>query len=986
MSQILFTKGSRAIGIKAIFFCILFFLLISFSKAVAITSIKTGAWSATTTWDSGKIPGPNDDVTISNSKTVTINQGETFVVKSVTIAGKLIVNGTLTINGDLSTDIDGVLDMGPQSVLIVKGNIQLNNKAVLDLSSYLIVYGNIIKSGSETKGSISVNEAHIYVLGDQSSTPYDYFTICNNYGGSTVNTSASCDAGNFDALITNETTNTNTTISTVVQQIIEQKAIDVNNLSSNSSCICSGGNVTLTIGDSNTPINVDVIKWFKETTLVSNVTAPQKPYNLVTSQTGTYYALYKIGSIWYQTNSVTIASVQPPTASISGNSNICIGSSATLSITLTGQSPWNFTYTDGTTPVTVSNYSGANPYTINVSPVSTKTYTLTNVSNGCCIGTTSGSATVTVLTANVSITGQSTVGQTVCLGTAFNPISVTATASSGSISGYQWYKNTENNNSGGTSISGATSSSYTPDSSAPGTWFYYCVVSGGCGTVTSGVSEAMTVKTNNTADSPSSTPTLCINTALTPITIATTGATGIGTATGLPSGVNAIWASDRITISGTPTEIGTFNYSIPLIGGCGNVNATGTITVNSSTAITSQSTDGQTQCINGTFTAISVTSSEIGTPLFQWYSNIVAEKTGGSLISGATSASYIPQATTVGTLYYYCVVTGTCGTATSAVSGPFVTNDATSITSQSTDGQTQCINGTFTAISVTASGTGTLTYQWYSNTTASNTGGTSLGSANGAQTASYIPQATTAGTSYYYCVVTGSCGTATSEVSGATIVFPSFDAGVISSAGEEICYNGDPGIIGSSIAASGGDGNITYKWQANGVDIASSNSETYDPPAGLTSNTTYTRWAKVNECNTTFVLSAGSWSVIVKPLSMAPSSITGTNSICNGGETTLSVSGGSLDSGASWKWYSGWCGGTLIGTGSSITVSPTITTTYYVRAEGTCNATSCTSIEVIVSPSNTISEPVSSAFCATSASSDITMIGSDMGSEAYLNT
>ena len=34
-----------------------------------------------------------------------------------------------------------------------------------------------------------------------------------------------------------------------------------------------------------------------------------------------------------------------------------------------------------------------------------------------------------------------------------------------------------------------------------------------------------------------------------------------------------------ITVSGTPTASGTFNYSIPLSGGCGTVAATGTITV-----------------------------------------------------------------------------------------------------------------------------------------------------------------------------------------------------------------------------------------------------------------------------------------------------------------------------------------------------------------------------------------------------------------------
>jgi hypothetical protein len=100
------------------------------------------------------------------------------------------------------------------------------------------------------------------------------------------------------------------------------------------------------------------------------------------------------------------------------------------------------------------------------------------------------------------------------------------------------------------------------------------------------------------------------------------------------------------------------------------------------------------------------------------------------------------------------------------------------ISSQSTATQTQCLNGTFTAITVTATGT-ELTYQWYSNTTASATGGTSLVATNGAQTNSYTPQAGTAGTLYYYCIVTGTCGSATSAVSGAFIVnAPSFTATV----------------------------------------------------------------------------------------------------------------------------------------------------------------------------------------------------------------
>jgi uncharacterized protein (TIGR02145 family) len=93
-------------------------------------------------------------------------------------------------------------------------------------------------------------------------------------------------------------------------------------------------------------------------------------------------------------------------------------------------------------------------------------------------------------------------------------------------------------------------------------------------------SSTVAVVTAKAVTTASSSPSLCINNALTAITHTTSGATtGIGTPTGLPNGVTAAWNSNTITISGTPTASGTFNYSLP-VNGCGAiVNATGTITV-----------------------------------------------------------------------------------------------------------------------------------------------------------------------------------------------------------------------------------------------------------------------------------------------------------------------------------------------------------------------------------------------------------------------
>jgi hypothetical protein len=65
--------------------------------------------------------------------------------------------------------------------------------------------------------------------------------------------------------------------------------------------------------------------------------------------------------------------------------------------------------------------------------------------------------------------------------------------------------------------------------------------------------------------------------------------------------------------------------------------------------------------------------------------------------------------------------------------------------------------------------------------------------------------------------------------------------------------------------------------------------------------------------------------------------LSGTTSICNGDNTTITITG-DLNDATTWEVYSVSCGGTseTSTASSSFTVSPTTTTTYFVRGEGGC--------------------------------------------------
>ena len=179
----------------------------------------------------------------------------------------------------------------------------------------------------------------------------------------------------------------------------------------------------------------------------------------------------------------------------------------------------------------------------------------------------------------------------------------------------------------------------------------------------------------------------------------------------------------------------------------------------------------------------------------------------------------------------------------------YIAQHATFSTEPSTAVQNICLNGTATALTVAAAPT--QSYQWYSNTTSSNSGGTLI---SGATNTTYTPLTTTAGTFYYYCVAVDSgCGTP-SAVSGAVIIYPSTIT--ITVHGNTAICQGDSVLL--SVHYYPGS---TYQWQFNGSNIGVNDTSIYAHQAGMYS---------ISTTNSYGCIATGSVTTTINPLPPTP--------------------------------------------------------------------------------------------------------------------
>ncbi|MFZ1451594.1 MAG: PKD domain-containing protein, partial [Ferruginibacter sp.] len=404
-----------------------------------------------------------------------------------------------------------------------------------------------------------------------------------------------------------------------------------------------------------------------------------------------------------------------PNATISGiTTPVCINAPVGPDVVFTGTlgtPEYIFTYRiNGGAPI-ISAPSVGGVLTIQhpTTVAGTFIYELLSVQNqatGTCTRNISGQTITVTITpdATVTLRAGDNDNQTVCIN---NPIvniryDIGGSGTGGAVSGLPAGVT-------GTYAAGVITITGTP--TAPGVFNYTVTTTGPCltpqatGTIT--VTDNATLALTSAAGSDNQ--TLCINTPLLVNITYAVGGTGTGgSVTGLPAGVTGVFAGGVITISGTPTTAGVFNYTVLTTGPCVIPTATGTITVTGDGTLTLTSaagTDNQSLCINVPITNItySVGGTGTGGSVSGLPPGVTGVFAGGVItISGTPTSTagspYIYTVTTTGP----CVIPTTTGTLTVNPDASIVLTSAGPTTTQEL-----CRNSTITNITYAISGGGT---------------------------------------------------------------------------------------------------------------------------------------------------------------------------------------------------------------------------------------------------------------------------------------
>ncbi|WP_460560821.1 PKD-like domain-containing protein [Ferruginibacter profundus] len=649
---------------------------------------------------------------------------------------------------------------------------------------------------------------------------------------------------------------------------------------------------------------------------------------------------------------VTNFTINPTPTAIAtpASQTICSGTAITT-IAMSGavgSTTYNWTR-DNTATVTGITANGSGDITgtlINTTTVPvTVTFTITPVAGGC-----SGTPiTATVLVNPTPTVTATPLSQTICSGGTIATI-----VNGGSAVAATTYSWTRNNTATVTGIpasgTGNISGALTNTTGAPVTvTFTITPIANGC----SGTPVTATVLVNpvTTAIATPASQTICSAGTLTPIVL--TGVSGTtftwtrDNTTTVVGGIPASGSGSSITgfLTNLTTAPVTVTFTItPLANGCPGTPITATVLVNPlASAVATPAT--QTACSGSPITTIALTSNVTGTT-YSWTRDNTVAATG---IAASGTGNITGTLTTTGTAAV--TVTFTITPSFAGCPGPSITAtvtiNPTPVVTQPVN-QTLC-NGSTTAVVNFSGGITGTTYSWTNNTTSIGlaAGGTGNIAAFTATNTGIAPVTAT-------ITVTPSLNGCTGAPKTFTItVNPTANVNAI--ANQTLCT----GAATTAVTFAGTVAGTTYSWTNNTPSIGLAASGTGNIASFTAINTTSTAVTATITVTPTAAGCAGTpktFTITVNGQSVAPTGATASNiALCGAGTADLTVQGGALGTGASWKWYSGSCGGTLIGTGATITGVPVNgTATFYVRAEGTCNTTTCASVTVTVNPQPTI--------------------------------
>ena len=331
-----------------------------------------------------------------------------------------------------------------------------------------------------------------------------------------------------------------------------------------------------------------------------------------------------------------------------------------------------------------------------------------------------------------------------------------------------------------------------------------------------------------------------------------------------------------------------------------------------------------TACL-GSPASFSITASGTGLT-YQWQN--AAGNLSGAHFSGITTNSLSINTITAGDSgVYSCLVTNAAGGIAASSGAKLTVNMPSGAPSAVNASKSSVCPGGSSALTETGGTLGAgAVWKWYTDTTAAAL------SATGAS----ITVSPTAATTYYVRGE-GTCGNTAFKSVTVNFNISSSPATSITANPSSVCLG-----VSSSLTENGGTlgAGALWKWYTDTTAAALSTTGVSIVVSPTTTTTYYVR--AEGACGNT------AFKNIIVGFNNSSTAATGVTanptSVCPGGSTILTTSGGSLGTGASWKWYTNKTGTAL----TSNTVTPSATTWYFVRAEGTCGNSAWDSIQVIV--------------------------------------